>query len=89
MLFLSVMHLRLRSARCLIPFMICALMSSRQARHSRSNLGVKLLRDANRAFWILTARQKDENLHSLIMAGSHRRAMPKLLDRCDEASVAD
>ena len=87
--FLSVMHLRLRSARYPIPFMICALMPLRQARHSRSNLGVKLLRDANRAFWILTARQKDENLHSFMVAGSHRRAMPKLLGRCDEASGAD
>ena len=87
--FLSVMHLRLRSERYLIPFMIYALMSSREARRSRSNLEVKLLRDANRAFWILTARQKDENLHSFMVAGSHRRAMPKLLDRCDEASVAD
>ena len=56
--FLSVMHLRVRSARYPIPFMICALMPLGQARHSRSNLGVKLLRDANRAFWILTARQK-------------------------------
>ena len=87
--FLSVMHLRLRSERYLIPFMICALMPLGQERHSRSNLGVKLLRDANRAFWILTARQKDENLHSLMMAGSHRRAMPKLLGQCDEASGAD
>ena len=86
--FISVTRLRLRSARYLIPFMIYALMSSRQARRSRGNLGLKLLRDANRAFWILTARQKDENLHSFMVAGSHRRAMPKLLDRCDEASVA-
>ena len=86
--FVSVTRLRLRSARYLIPFMIYALMSSRQARRSRGNLGVKLLRDANRAFWTLTAWQKDEDMRSFMMAGSHRRAMPKLLDWCDEASVA-
>jgi uncharacterized protein DUF3291 len=68
--------------------MIYALMSSRQARRSRGNLGVKLLRDANRAFWTLTVWQAEENMRSFIMAGSHRRAMPKLLDWCDEASVA-
>ena len=86
--FVSVTRLRLRSARYLIPFMIYALMSSRQARRSRGNLGVKLLRDSNRAFWTLTAWRKDEDMHSFMMAGSHRRAMPKLLDWCDEASVA-
>ena len=86
--FVSVTRLRLRSARYLIPFMIYALMSSRQARRSRGNLRVKFLRDANRAFWTLTAWQKDEDMRSFMTAGSHRRAMPKLLDWCDEASVA-
>jgi hypothetical protein len=86
--FVSVTRLRLRSAWYRIPFMIYALMSSRQARRSRGNLGVKLLRDANRAFWTLTAWQKDEDMRSFMMAGSHRRAMPKLLEWCDEASVA-
>jgi hypothetical protein len=59
MLLVSVTRLRLRSARYLIPFMIYALMSSRQARRSRGNLGVRLLRDANHTFWTLTAWQKD------------------------------
>ena len=85
--FVSVTRLRLRSARHLIPFLIFALMSSRQARRSKGNLGVKLLRDANRTFWTLTAWQKDEDMRLFMMAGSHRRAMPKLLDWCDEASV--
>jgi len=84
----SVTRLRLRSARYRIPFMISALMSARQARRSRGNLGVKLLRDGNRAFWTLTAWQRDEDMRSFMMAGSHRRAMPKLLNWCDEASVA-
>ena len=86
--FVSVTRLRLRSSRYLIPFIIYALMSSRQARRSRGNLGVKLLRDANQTFWTLTAWQKDEDMLLFMVAGSHRRAMPKLLDWCDEASVA-
>lgn len=88
MAFISVTRLRLRSARFLIPFTIYSLMSSSQARRSRGNLGVRLLRDANRAFWTLTAWQKDEDMRSFMVAGTHRRAMPKLLDWCDEAAVA-
>ena len=88
MWFVSVTRLRLRSSRYVIPFVIYALMSSRQARRSRGNLEVKFLRDTNQAFWTLTAWQKDEDMRLFMMAGSHRRAMPKLLDWCDEASVA-
>ena len=86
--FVSVTRLRLRSVRYLIPFVIYALLSSRQARRSRGNLGLKLLRDANQTFWTLTAWQDEEAMRSFMMSGSHRRAMPKLLDWCDEASVA-
>ena len=86
--FVSVTRLRLRSAGYLIPFTIHALLSSWQARRSRGNLGLKLLRDSNRAFWTLTAWRSEEDMLLFMMAGSHRRAMPKLLDWCDEASVA-
>ena len=86
--FASVTRLRLRSARYLIPFLIYSLLSSRQARRSRGNLGLKLLRDADQTFWTLTAWQDEEAMRSFMMSGSHRRAMPKLLGWCDEASVA-
>ena len=86
--FVSVTRLRLRSARYLIPFIIYSLLSSWQARRSRGNLGLKLLRDANQTFWTLTAWQDEGDMRSFMMAGSHRRAMPKLLDWCDEALVA-
>jgi len=85
--FVSATRLRLRSARYLIPFLFYTVLASRQARRSRGNLGSKLLRDTNRTFWTLTAWQDEDSMRSFMLAGSHRRAMPKLLDRCDEASV--
>jgi len=86
--FVSATRLRLRSGRYLIPFIIYSSLSSRQARRSRGNLGLKLLRDANQTFWTLTVWQDEEAIRSFMLAGSHRRAMHKLLDWCDEASVA-
>lgn len=86
--FVSVTRLRVKSARYLIPFIIRALLSSRQARRSRGNLGLKLLRDSHLAFWTLTAWQSEDDMRLFMMAGAHRTAMPKLLDWCDEASVA-
>jgi len=85
--FVSATRLRLRSARYLIPFLFYTVLASRQARRSRGNLGSKLLRDTNRTFWTLTAWQDEDSMRSFMLAGSHRRAMPKLLDWCDEASV--
>src|SRR5689334_19054407 len=84
----SVTRLHLRSAKYFVPFAIYSLLSSRQARHSKGNLGVRLLRDASHAFWTLTSWHDEESMRAFMMSGVHRRAMPKLLDWCDEASVA-
>ena len=48
-----------------MPFMIYALLSSRQARRSKGNLGLKLLRDSNYAFWTLTAWQSEEDMRTV------------------------
>ncbi|MBM3803033.1 MAG: DUF3291 domain-containing protein [Acidimicrobiia bacterium] len=86
--FVSVTRLRLRLVRYLIPFLAHTVLSSLQARRSTGNLGLKLLRDANRTFWTLSIWQREEDMRSFMMSGAHRRAMPKLLNWCDEASVA-
>jgi hypothetical protein len=86
--FVSVTRLRLRAMRYLIPFAAYSLLSSRQARRSKGNLGLKLLRDANRTFWTLTVWLSEEEMRRFMMSGAHRRAMPRLLNWCDEASVA-
>jgi len=69
------------------PFLVSALLSARQARRAHGNLGMSLLRDANRAFWTLTAWHDEASMRAFMMSGAHRRAMPKLLDWCDEASL--
>ena len=69
-------------------FFLYGLRSSRQAKSANGNLGVALVRDARLTFWTLTAWQDEPAMRAFMMAGIHRRAMPKLLDWCDEAAVA-
>jgi hypothetical protein len=83
----SVTRLRVRSWRYFLPFIVFALRSSRQAKVSDGNLGVSLLRDANNTFWTSTLWTTEEAMKSFMLSGPHRRAMPRLLDWCDEAAL--
>ncbi len=86
--FISLTRLRIRSLRFVPQFIWTAVLSSRQAKRAAGNLGQRLLRDAHLTFWTLTAWADEATMRSFMMSGAHRRAMPKLLDWCDEASVA-
>jgi heme-degrading monooxygenase HmoA len=88
MAFISVTRLRIRSWRFVPLFIVAALRSSRQARRAPGNLNVALLREPKMVFWTLTAWANEASMRSFMMSGAHRRAMPKLLDWCDEAAVA-
>ena len=48
---------------------------------------MKLLRDADRVFWTCTAWQDEVSMRAYVTAQPHLRAMAKLPDWCDEASV--
>ena len=87
MALISVTRLRVRAFRYLPSFIFYSLLSARQAKHATGNLGTGLLREARRTFWTRTAWQDEAAMRAFMMAGAHRRVMPKLLDWCDEASV--
>ncbi|MBW3625250.1 MAG: antibiotic biosynthesis monooxygenase [Armatimonadetes bacterium] len=88
MAFISVTRLRLRSKRFLLVFLIDSLKSTRQARRAPGFLGGKLMGDGKSAFWTVTAWEDEDAMKSFMISGPHRKAMPKLLNWCDEASIA-
>lgn len=88
MVWVSVTRLRVRSVRFLPGFAWYALRSNRQARRAAGVLAVDLLADRARTFWTMTAWESRAAMLAFMTSGPHKRAMPKLLEWCDEASVA-
>ncbi len=85
--FVSVTRLRVRAWRYLPAFLLHALRAAWQARAAPGNLAVGLLRDADRAFWTRTLWSDEAAMRAFMLAGAHRRVMPRLLSWCDEAAV--
>lgn len=87
MALVSVTRLRVRSAWYLAPFFWRALNIMRQARRTSGFLGGRLLVEAEKTFWTLTAWEDGAAMNVFRTQGAHGGVMPKLLDWCDEASV--
>jgi hypothetical protein len=87
MVVISVTRLRLRSFRFLPQFVWLALLSGVQAKRTRGNMKATGLRDSHLTFWTLTVWTDEDSMRAFMLSGAHKRAMPKLLDWCDEASV--
>lgn len=85
--FISVTRLRIRSIRFLPPFAMDFLRVRRQVRTAHGFQGGSLLADRSWTFWTMTAWDSQESMRRYMTTGSHRTAMPHLLDWCDEASV--
>jgi hypothetical protein len=85
--FISVTRLRIRAWRFLPRFLWMTFKARRQAQTSGGFRGGSLLADRARTFWTLTAWDGEADMRAYMTAGDHRRAMPRLLDWCDEASV--
>jgi hypothetical protein len=87
MALISVTRLRVRSARYLPGFLFFIIFSALLAERAPGNLSIGTLRDANNAFWTRTAWRDEASRRAFMMAPPHRRAMAKLLEWCDEASL--
>jgi heme-degrading monooxygenase HmoA len=88
MYFVSITRLRVRSWRYMPSFFLEAYRSAKQAKAAEGNLRVSLLREAGNVFWTLTVWTSEQAMKSFMLAGAHRKAMPRLLEWCDEAALA-
>jgi quinol monooxygenase YgiN len=84
----SITRLRVRSIRYLPEFLLRALASVRQARRSAGCLSADVRREVGLTFWTRTLWQDEPSMRAFMTSGAHRAVMPKILDWCDEASVA-
>ena len=84
----SITRLRVRSWRYLPAFFVAALRSALQARRAKGNLAVGMLREARNTFWTRSLWTDEAAMRAFMVSGAHRMIMPRLLEWCDEASVA-
>ena len=88
MIFVSLTRLRVRSWLYMPLFGIYTTGALQQVKKAPGFLSGKLLPDRDRAFWTMTAWDGPESMRRYMTSGAHKRAMPKLMQWCDEASVA-
>jgi heme-degrading monooxygenase HmoA len=84
---ISVTRLRVRTWTFLPQFLWDTIKSVRQVQRSAGFLGGRLLVNARYVFWTMTAWQDEAAMNAYRTGGAHRKAMPKLLNWCDEAAV--
>lgn len=85
--FISITRLRVRSVRFLPLFALYTLRSLRQVKSAAGFQEGRLLADRRWTFWTMTAWDNEESMKRFMTGGSHKEAMPRLMNWCDEASV--
>jgi hypothetical protein len=88
MTFVSLTRLRIRSIRFMPFFAVYAFRSFRQVSRAAGFQAGAVLDDRERTFWTMTAWDTQENMRQFMTSGAHKKAMPHLLNWCNEASVA-
>jgi Domain of unknown function (DUF3291) len=86
MALISVTRLRVRSVFYLLQFFWHTFKVQRQAKSAPGMLGGRLMLEAHLVFWTATVWESEAAMRAFRSSGAHMRAMPKLLDWCDEAS---
>jgi len=87
MTLVSITRFRARSIWLVPLFGFHAQRSIAQIRHADGCIALALLRDTNRAFWTTTVWADERSMKAYMNSGSHRKAMPRLANWADEASV--
>ncbi len=88
MTFVSLTRIRIRSIRFLPLFALHTWRSVRQIKRARGFQTGALLADRRWTFWTMTAWDSEESMRQFMVSGSHKDAIPHLLEWCDEATVA-
>jgi Domain of unknown function (DUF3291) len=88
MIFVSLTRVRVRSFRFVPIFVLHTFRSVRQLKKAPGFQHGALLADRSWTFWTMTAWDTPESMRQFMTTGSHKIAMPHLLDWCDEASLA-
>ena len=88
MSFVSLTRLRIRSVRFLPLFAIHTFRALTQVKKAAGYQTGALLLDRDWTFWTMTLWDTHGSMRQYMSTGSHKKAMPHLLDWCDEASVA-
>ena len=86
--FVSLTRLRLRSPRFLPPFAWHTWKSMRQVKRAPGFQCGSVGQDPSGGFWTVTLWHDEAGMRAYRNTGSHMKAMPKLIDWCDEAAVA-
>ena len=88
MVFVSLTRLRIRSLRFVPLFAWDTILVNNQVKKAPGFLIGALLSDRHWTFWTMTAWDSQESMRAFMTSGPHKKAMPRLLHWCDEASVA-
>jgi heme-degrading monooxygenase HmoA len=83
--FVSITRLRVRSWQYLPAFFLAVFRSALQARYTKGNLGVSVMREArNNTFWTRSLWIDETAMKAFMVSGAHRSIMRHLLEWCEE-----
>lgn len=83
----SVTRLQLRSWWYLLPFLVHASRSLKQAQGAAGCRNAITRKTRGLAFWTLSLWEDEVSLKSYLRSGAHRDAAPKLFPWCEEAAT--